>query len=214
MVTYTLITGSKNISSWSLRGYLAMRASGAPFSEICIPLYTPETKAEILRHSPAGKVPALKISGGKKTITVWDSLAICETLAERHPEAKMWPEDADLRAMARSYAAEMHAGFAELRDKMAMNCLHAHPMPEMTPALNADIQRVFSAWQEALEISDGPFLFGGWSVADIMYAPVTFRFTGYGCPMPPEIAAYCRRVQARPEVQDWLKDCRKEDAAK
>lgn len=113
-MSYTLILGSKNFSSWSLRAYLAMRTTNTPFSEITIPLYQPDTKARILNHSPSGKVPALQIEENSKQYVIWDSLAICETLAERHPAAHLWPQDAERRAYARAFSAEMHAAKAEI----------------------------------------------------------------------------------------------------
>ncbi len=208
MANYTLILGTKNWSSWSLRPYLAMRATGAPFEEIVIRLRetdSPTTRERILKYSPAGKVPVLKITENRRNLTVWDSLAICETLAERHPEAKLWPDDAQVRALARSYAAEMHSGFPDLREQMTMEFARKLATPELRETTKAQIARIVEAWSAALERNgkDGGFLFGRFSVADCMYAPVTSRFLTYGIDLPPAAKAYCERMRALPAMQDW-----------
>src|SRR5690242_19306184 len=134
---YTLVVGTKNWSSWSLRPYLALRATGAPFEEVLIQLRrtdSPSTKELIRKHSPAGRVPVLKIEENGTTTTVWDSLAICETLAERHPEAKLWPADPSARALARSYSAEMHSGFPDLREQLSMDFARKVPTPNLRDA--------------------------------------------------------------------------------
>jgi len=208
---YTLILGTRNWSSWSLRPWLAMRATGAKFEEIVIGLRRPETRDEILKHSPAGKVPILKIEEDGKTTTVFDSLAICETLAERHPEAGLWPDDAGARAIARSYAAEMHSGFMPLRATLPMDIAHTLPTPDLpTSELNgdvkADIARILDAWSDALTRygQEGGFLFGRFSVADCMYAPVVTRFRTYGIVLPDIVEAYSTRVFALPAMGDWI----------
>lgn len=208
MAAYTLILGTKNWSSWSLRPYMAMRATGAPFEEILIRLRrmeSPTTRQQILKHSPAGRVPVLEIAENGRTFTVWDSLAICETLAERHPEAELWPHDASLRALARSYAAEMHSGFPDLRDQMTMEFARTLPTPDLSDATRAQIARIVEAWSAALERygKDGGFLFGRFSVADCMYAPVVSRFLTYGIDLPPLASAYCERMRTLPAMQDW-----------
>jgi glutathione S-transferase len=208
MAAYTLILGSKNWSSWSLRPYLAMRATGAPFEEIAIRLRrseSPTTREQILKYSPAGRVPVLKIAEGGRSFTVWDSLAICETLAERHPEAKLWPDDAEQRALARSYAAEMHSGFADLRDQMTMEFARTLSTPQLRDATKAQIARIIEAWTQALNAhSDANgFLFGRFSIADCMYAPVVSRFLTYGIALPQTVKAYCERMMALPAMQDW-----------
>jgi glutathione S-transferase len=208
MTTYTLILGTKNWSSWSLRPYLAMRATGAPFAEIGIRLRrseSPTTREQILKHSPAGKVPVLKIAEGGRSYTVWDSLAICETLAERHPEAKLWPDEAERRALARSYAAEMHSGFPDLREQMTMEFARTLPTPTLRDATKAQIARIIEAWAHALKQhrDANGFLFGRFSIADCMYAPVVSRFLTYGIELPPSVAAYCERMMALPAMQDW-----------
>lgn len=212
---YTLIVGTKNWSSWSLRPYLAMRATGAPFGEITIPLRQPETKSAILKYSPSGHVPVLKIEEGGETTTVSDSLAICETLAERFPEAGLWPDDWRARALARSYAAEMHSGFAALRMALSMDIARTLPSPEPNDGVKADIARILEAWTAALGRygKDGGFLFGRFSVADCMYAPVASRFRTYGIALPEIVEAYSARIFALPAMRDWIAAAEKEIAA-
>ena len=204
---YTLIVGTKDWSSWSLRPYLALRATGAPFEEVVIRLRRDTfTGDEIKRHSKAGKVPILKIDDGAgRHALVWDSLAICETLAERHPDAALWPADALVRAEARSYAAEMHAGFADLRDQLSMDFARRKPPPELRAATAEQIARVIEAWTSALARfgHQGGFLFGAFSIADCMYAPVVSRFVTYGVAVPASVRAYIDRVMALPAMIDW-----------
>ncbi|MEI9885281.1 MAG: glutathione S-transferase family protein [Rhizomicrobium sp.] len=210
---YTLIVGTKDWSSWSLRPYVALRATGAAFEEILVPLRRePLTGDEIRKHSKAGRVPILKIEEDGRAITVWDSLAICETLAERHPEARLWPADPLVRAEARSYAAEMHAGFPDVRDQLSMDFARRHPLPDLRETTQAQIARILDAWSSALARFDaaGGFLFGGFSVADCMYAPVVSRFVTYGVAVPPPVAAYMERVMTLPAMRDWGAAAQKE----
>jgi len=202
---YTLTIGSKNTSSWSLRPWLAMKMANIPFEEVIIPLKTSETKARILEVSPSGKVPALRIEDGGANSTVWDSLAICETLAELHPEARLWPDDAKARAEARSIAAEMHSGFPELRKALSMEIAARHPTPALDDQVQADIARIVAIWTEALAASKekGGFLFGGFSIADAFYAPVVTRFETYGIHLPAVAQAYAQRVLALPPMHAW-----------
>jgi glutathione S-transferase len=148
-------------------------------------------------------VPVLKIEENGKTLAVWDSLAICETIAERHPEAGLWPADADARATARSYACEMHSGFPDVRDQLSMVCGRTLALPELREDTAAQIARIIAAWQEALATYGGDFLFGKLSVADCMYAPVVSRFETYGVAVPPPVRAYMERVLALPAMQEW-----------
>jgi glutathione S-transferase len=203
---YTLVVGSKQLSSWSLRPYLAMRATGAPFQEVVIALNRAQTHSDILRHSPSGKVPALKIEEGGEVVTVFDSLAICETLAERHQEAGLWPDAPFVRARARAYACEMHAGFAALRKALPMQIASRLPTPELGDEVKQDIARVTAAWEEALQShdKDGGFLFGRFSIADCMYAPVVGRFVTYGISLPPRLARYSEQIMALPSMQEWI----------
>ncbi|MEI9996318.1 MAG: glutathione S-transferase [Rhizomicrobium sp.] len=210
---YTLIVGTKDWSSWSLRPFLALHATRAPFVEIVVTLRRqPLTGDEIKRYSKAGRVPVLKIEQDGREVTVWDSLAICETLAERHPEAKLWPDDPFARAEARSYAAEMHSGFPDLRDQLSMDFARRHPLPELRDATKAQVARVIEAWSSALERfgAEGGFLFGGFSIADCMYAPVVSRFATYGVTVPPAVQDYIARVMALPAMREWGDAAQKE----
>jgi len=208
---YTLILGTKNWSSWSLRPYLAMRTVGVPFEEIVLRLRRSESSDEIRQYSPSGKVPALKIAVNGRSFTVWDSLAICETLAERHPEAELWPTDPEARALARSYAAEMHSGFAAMREKLTMECARRLPTPDLGEAVENDIARIKEAWSKALSAGRaGGFLFGRFSIADCLYAPVVSRFFTYGITVPGSLEAYCARMMELPAMQDWMKAAKAE----
>jgi glutathione S-transferase len=195
-----LVVGNKNYSSWSLRPWLAMKVLGIPFREQRIPLYGEKSKAEILKHSPAGKVPVL-VDGD---LHVWDSLAILEYLAER--ELRVWPADAKLRARARSISAEMHSGFPHLRQHMCMNIRRHHPGKGRTPESLADVRRVFEIWSECR----GPFLFGPFCGADAMYAPVALRFRTYDVELPAACRAYADAVLALPALKEWIRDAERE----
>ncbi|MGA8689626.1 MAG: glutathione S-transferase family protein [Methyloceanibacter sp.] len=203
---YTLVIGDKNLSSWSLRPWLAMKYAGIPFAEERIRLRQPESKAAILRHSPSGKVPALKTNG----LVVFDSLAILEYLAERHPEFALWPREPEARARARAIAAEMHSGFATLRNEMPMDLLAHLPSPSIGDELEHDIRRIVGIWREtrARHAGDGPFLFGAFSNADAMFAPVATRFRTYGVDLSRfgddgSAAGYVRTILALPEMAEW-----------
>ncbi len=204
---YTLVLGTKDWSSWSLRPWLAMRAVGAPFDEIVIPLRQPKSKDAILSHSHAGKVPVLKIAEAGREHVVWDSLAICETLAERHPDAKLWPDDTAVRAEARAYACEMHSGFPDVRDQLTMDFARRVPTPELRDETKAQIARIIDAWTHALTQhgDTNGFLFGRFSIADCMYAPVCSRFVTYGIETPKPVSEYVARVMALPAMRDWAK---------
>jgi len=212
MASYTLVVGTRSWSSWSLRPYMALVAIGAPFETICVRLRKAEATADILRHSPSGKVPLLKTEDGER---IWDSLAICETLAERHPAAKLWPDDAKVRALARSYCAEMHAGFPDLRDQLTMDFARTLPLPDLRPQTSQQMARIIAAWEEALaaHAGEGGFLFGRFSIADCMYAPVVSRFRTYDVPLPAASAAYAQRIWSLPAMQNWLKEAQAEVAA-
>jgi len=203
MAAYTLILGTKNWSSWSLRPYLAMRHTGVPFAEEVIRLRHDTSTEEVRKRTPAGRVPVLKIEEDGQSIAVWDSLAICETLAERHPEAKLWPDDRRVRAEARSASAEMHSSFPDLRDQLSMEFARKLPAPPLREATKEQIARILALWTSALERADGGYLFGGFSIADCMYAPVVSRFLSYGIELPPPAKAYCERMMALPAMQDW-----------
>jgi glutathione S-transferase len=203
---YTLIIGDKNFSSWSLRPWLAMKQFGISFAEERIRLRRPESRAEILRHSPSGKVPALKTDG----VIVFDSLAILEYLAERHPERRMWPVDGEARAVARSISAEMHSGFLTLRNDMSMDLLARFPTPPVGEELARDISRIVAIWREARARygAGGAFLFGSFTNADAMYAPAATRFRTYGVDLAAfgddgKAADYAESVLALPEMAGW-----------
>ena len=208
MADLTLVIGSKRMSSWSLRAWLALEATGAPFEEIVIPLDTPETHGRILEHSPSGRVPALK--DGEQV--VWESLAICEYLAERFPDAGLWPSDADARAQARAVAAEMHAGFADLRQDMSFECGADRPGEGHTSGALADIARIAAMWREcrARFGAGGDFLFGAFGIADCMYAPVVSRLITYAEPLDDAAGAYVEAVWALPAMREWAAAARAE----
>lgn len=195
-----LVVGNKNYSSWSLRAWLAMKVLGIPFQEERIALYGEKSKAEILKYSPAGKVPVL-VDGD---LHVWDSLSILEYLAEREP--RIWPADAKSRARARSISAEMHSGFPNLRQHMSMNIRRRHPGMGRTPESLADVRRVVEIWSECR----GPFLFGPFCGADAMYAPVVLRFRTYEVELPPVCRAYADQVLALPALKEWIRDAERE----
>jgi glutathione S-transferase len=204
---YTLILGTKDWSSWSLRPYLALRATGAPFEEHVVRLRHTESREELLRYSHSGKVPVLKIAENGQTQTVWDSLAICETLAERHPSAGLWPDDPHQRAEARSYAAEMHSGFAAVRANLSMDFVRRHPTPALDAETKEQLARILDAWTHALtnHSDSNGFLFGRFSIADCMYAPVVSRLRTYGIETSPLIQGYCDRIFALKAMRDWEK---------
>ena len=197
-----LIIGNKNYSSWSLRPWLLMKEAGIDFDEHRIVLDTPTTQQEIAEYSPAGRVPVLQLGD----TTVWDSLAICETVAERWPEKNLWPVDPDERAHARAISAEMHAGFAVLRECMPMNCRAMGRIVPIPDELGADIDRVIAIWSECHKrFGDrGGWLCGDFSVADAMYAPVVLRLRTYGINLPQSAGYYPHRLLESAAMQDWL----------
>jgi glutathione S-transferase len=205
---YTLVIGDKNLSSWSLRPWLLMRHAGIPFAEVKILLDRADTQDRIREHSAAGKVPILQAGD----LTVWDSLAICEYIAEAHPDKALWPANAAARAVARSAVAEMHAGFAVLRKELPMEICGDHPDHRWSQAAADDIARVTGLWRDcrARFGGGGPFLFGAFSVADAMYAPVVTRFLTYGVTLGTVERAYCEAVNGLPAMADWRKGARAE----
>ena len=209
---YTLTVGTKDWSSWSLRPYMALRAIGVPFTEEVVPLRRNSTTAEVEKRTPAGRVPVLKIEEPDGSYVIWDSLAICETLAERHPEAQLWPLEARTRAKARSYCAEMHSGFADVRDQLTMDFARRLPTPSLREETKKQIARIVRAWMDALGKHEGDdgFLFGRFSVADCMYAPVVSRFVTYGIEVPAPAQRYVDRMFALPAMQDWGKAAKAE----
>jgi glutathione S-transferase len=206
-MTMLLVIGNRNYSSWSLRGWLALKHSGAPFEELVIPLSQPRTAEEIRRHSPSGRVPVLK--DGEHV--VWDSLAIGEYLAERYPDARLWPVDSGARAMARSACAEMHSGFQSLRANLPMNLRLRRAKP-LTPEVQGDIARIVELWTacRARYGQGGPFLFGHFTLADVFYTPVASRFVTYEVPLEGTAQEYVATVLATPAMQEWIDLARKE----
>jgi len=204
----TLVIGNKNYSSWSLRPWLVLSVGEVPFEELRIPLDQPQTKAEILRHSPSGKVPCLIENERDAVETIWDSLAIAEMVNERHLNRRLWPADARQRSRARAVTAEMHSGFAALRTHMPMDIRGRYTAAGATAQqrvdVAADIARIHAIWSECLQLSGGPFLFGTFSIADAFYAPVVTRFRTYGVALPKPLAAYSAAVFALPAMRRWV----------
>lgn len=201
-MTTELIIGNKNYSSWSLRAWLLLAESGIEFEERRIPMDTATFAREVREYSPAGRVPVLRLDGE----TVWDTLAIAETVAERWPDKRLWPEDAAARAHARSISAEMHAGFATLRSAMPMNCRAMGRQVAVDEALGADIERIIDIWadcQARYDAGDG-WLFGHFTVADAMYAPVVLRLRTYGVTPPAAASRYPERLLESSALQNWL----------
>jgi glutathione S-transferase len=209
MASITIAVGNKNYSSWSLRGWLPLEHAGAPYREVVIPLGRPETHALIAEHSPAGRVPALR----HDDVVVWDSLAICEYLAETFPEARLWPDERAARACARAVSAEMHSSFPALRSSMPMNVRARFPGYGRTPASLRDIDRVRALWSDCRTRfgRGGPYLFGRFSIADAMYAPVVFRFRTYEVALDPVQRAYLEAMLAHPGMQKWARDAEAEE---
>jgi len=198
----TLFIGNKNYSSWSMRPWLALKAAGIAFDEVQIPLYTGAAdKQRILDVTPSGKVPAL-VDGD---ITVWDSLAIIEYAAERFPHAGLWPQDRASRAHARSISAEMHSGFAALRNECGMNLHRPVGAKPLSESAKADIARVQQIWSDcrARYGRAGPYLFGAFSAADAMYAPVVHRFRTYAIDVAPAVRDYMAAMNALPAFAEW-----------
>jgi glutathione S-transferase len=197
-----LVIGNKNYSSWSMRPWLALRANHIAFDEVFIPLYTgDDDKKRILGFTHSGKVPAL-IDGD---VTIWDSLAIIEYLAEGFPEARLWPDDRARRAHARSISAEMHSGFVALRTECGMNLHRPVGAITLSADAHANIARIQQIWIECRERYGkyGPFLFGAFGGADAMFAPVVHRFRTYAIPVEPEAQDYMNTVMSLPAFQEW-----------
>jgi glutathione S-transferase len=197
-----LVIANKLYSSWSWRPWLVLSAFGIPFEEIQIPLRTPESRGRVLEYSPSGKVPAL-IDGD---ITVWESLAIIEYLAEKFPDLAIWPKNGEARAHARAVSHEMHSGFQALRQGCPMHLGVRFATPPLTEALQANIDRVEDIWSEARNRfagGSGPFLYGAFSAADAMYAPVVTRFDTFQIPVREAARTYMDAVLAHPDVVSW-----------
>ena len=203
-MTLKLVIGNKNYSSWSMRPWLALRANDIPFEEVLISLYSGEAdKQRILDFSRSGKVPIL-VDGN---VTVWDSLAIIEHIAERFPEKRLWPEHPAQRARARSVSAEMHSGFAALRNECGMNLHRPVRAIELSADARANIARVEEIWRECRERhgQSGPFLFGAFGAADAMFAPVVHRFRTYAVAVTEETQRYMDTMIALPAFAEWTR---------
>lgn len=197
-----LVIGNKNYSSWSLRPWLLLRQAKIDFEEIRINLGAPDIRDQILRYSPSGRVPVL-IDG---TVTVWDSLAICEYLAERHPQMQLWPSGIEARAVARAVSAEMHSGFTALRENMTLNCRKLLPGKGRAPGVAEDIARITALWTDCRQRfgQGGDFLFGHFSIADAMHTSVALRFRTYAVELDMVSAAYAQTLLQLPAVQEWV----------
>jgi glutathione S-transferase len=200
MADFVLYHGNKNYSSWSMRGWLALRQTGADFEEVAFHLGSANVRRAIGAHSPSSLVPALQHGD----LVVWDSLAITEYLAECFPDAGLWPVAPADRARARAAAAEMHSGFPALRRNMPFNVRRSSPGKGRGEGVAADIARVCAMWQECRNgAADGDFLFGPWSAADMFYAPVVLRFNTYAVELGPACRTYADAVADHPHVREW-----------
>jgi glutathione S-transferase len=206
MAPLTLVIGNKNYSSWSLRAWLFMKHSGVEFQEILVTLDTAGTREELDRYGPSGRVPVLRHG----SVCVWDSLAICEYIAE--VSGKGWPKAREARAVARSVSAEMHSGFTTLRSLWPMNARARNRRTAVTAALEADVERIDELWNDCRVRfgGDGPWLFGEYSVADAMYAPVVLRFNTYGARISQTARWYMASVLEDGALQDWLQGAKQE----
>lgn len=211
----TFYIGNKNYSSWSMRPWVLMTQVGIPFNEHLVRLDNFDADSEfkkiVLRVNPVGKVPVLVNTDLGPNTAIWDSLAICEYLAETYPELHLWPIDKAARARARSLCAEMHSGLVALRSHCPMN-IEAH-LPDVGARLlqaqadlRADLKRVVNMWQTELTQHGGPMLFGAFSIADAFFAPVCMRLRTYGLPLPADVQAYVDRVVALPSVGRWMQE--------
>lgn len=203
----TLVIGNKNLSSWSLRPWLALKHLGLAFEEIKLSLNTPQFKPAVSRYSGAGRVPVL-IDGD---VTVWDSLAIVE-YANEQAQGKGWPSDRAQRAHARAVSAEMHSGFAALRECWPMQAAQRHEDKKLTPGAANDVARIEQIWRHCREQygARGPWLFGDWSIADAMYAPVVLRFNTYGHSVGPVAATYMKQTLDDPHLREWMAEAERE----
>lgn len=205
-----LVIGNRNYSSWSLRPWLLLRHFGVEFDEVVLALDTPEFAAQALRHSPTGKVPALRDG----ELVLWDSLAICEYANERWLGGRGWPAELQRRALARAAAAEMHSGFAALRTQLPMNSRRRPDGYRWDAAAQRDIDRVQALWRTLRREhgAGGDILFGGFGIVDAMFAPVAIRFDGYGVALDDTAAAYLQALSALPALQQWRQAAAQESA--
>lgn len=202
MDSFTLVIGNQETSSWSLRPWLLMKQKGIPFQTVKVDLNQDGADSEILKYSPSGKVPALI----HNKLRIWESLAICEYLAEAHPGLHLWPKNTATRAYARSISSEMHAGFLELRKNMSMHCTTRFPGKGRTPSVEEDIYRIIAIWNDCRSVheKEGKFLFGDFTIADAMFAPVVTRFVTYDVHVDPVSRAYMENVLSLPAMKEWM----------
>lgn len=210
MTRPVLVIGNRNYSSWSLRPWLLLRQFGVEFDEVVLALDTPEFAAQALRHSPTGKVSALRDGD----LVLWDSLAICEYANERWLGGRGWPPELPRRALARAAAAEMHSGFAALRTQLPMNSRRRPDGYRWDAAAQRDIDRVQALWRTLRREhgAGGDFLFGGFGIVDAMFAPVAIRFDGYGVALDDTAAAYLQALSALPALRQWRQAAEQESA--
>jgi glutathione S-transferase len=203
-----LVIGNKNYSSWSMRPWVLLRQAGIPFEEVQLKFDQDTKVVGVEKYSPTRKVPVLLIDGEP----VWDTLAICETVAEMFPAKQLWPQDPSARRVARSICAEMHSGFQALRGAMPMNIRSRYPGKGLDEKSSKDIQRVLALWSDcrARFEKGGPLLFGAFGIPDAFYAPVVMRFQTYGVEVPPVARAYCEAVQSLSAVREWCDAARRE----
>jgi glutathione S-transferase len=199
MADPVLYIGNKNYSSWSFRPWIGMRVAGIPFQEKLVLLDVEPGNPAFKAFSPSGRVPVLVDDG----VTVWESLAILDHVARKHPDSGLWPEDPSLRSRAMAVSAEMASSFQALRGACPMNMRRKRQAIATTPAILADVARIESVWSECLRQSGGPFLFGGFSIADAMFAPVVNRLDIYAFETTPEVTGYMARMKALPAWQEW-----------
>ena len=216
MNEFAFLIGYRHVSTWSLRGWLIMRKTGVPFEEVLIRYRLPEHKARLTAMSPTSKVPLLIHERDDQTVKVWDTIAIGEYLAELVPEQRLWPEDPVARALARSISAEMHSSFRPLRDRLDMNLLGRIEGVSVSDApVASDIRRVQQIWTECRESygenGGGPYLFGHFTIADAMYAPVATRFRTYGVELEPVAQIYAEAILADEDMRAWEDAARNED---
>ena len=204
---YRLVIGNKAWSSWSLRPWLVMKHFALPFEEIGVALRQTDSKSAILAHSPAGKVPVLSAGG----LLVWDSLAIIDTLADRHPGLPIWPRDPDARAVARAVACEMHSGFQALREQCPMDILTEKPALQLNETAELNVRRIIASWRDCRQRfgQRGPYLFSEFTAADAMYAPVASRLKTYVPNLEPygddgTARDYVATIFAMPEIREWM----------
>jgi glutathione S-transferase len=204
MESITIYLGSKNISTWSLRAWLMLLQTGVDFKAVFIELKQQNTREKIEKVSPSGKVPVLQYGDN----VIWDSLSIGEYLAEQYPKARLWPENNYLRSIARSISCEMHAGFYELRKHLPFDASFRTKHFKVPAEAEKDVARVIQIWEECLNRSgnQGPFLFGHFTIADAMYAPVVVRFINYNVLLPPKAEQYAQAVMELPEMQMWCNE--------